>query len=49
MHVDKDTGEPVYVVFLDTEGLKAPNSTDDHDAQIFALATLLSSLLIYNK
>lgn len=45
--------ETVSVIFMDTEGLGSAGSkgsvTEDHDARIFALATLLSSLLVYNS
>ena len=36
-------------VLLDTEGLGAVDAAAEHDAQIFALALLLSSQLIYNS
>ena len=45
--------EQLSVIFMDTEGLGSAGSkgsvTEDHDARIFALATLLSSLLVYNS
>ncbi|CAM6114295.1 unnamed protein product [Calypogeia fissa] len=36
------------VVFLDTEGFYGEGATRSYDARIFALATLLSSHLVYN-
>jgi hypothetical protein len=37
------------VIFLDTEGFAASDTTADYDAKIFAIAALLSSNLIYNS
>ena len=37
------------VLFMDTEGLSAPGNTADYDAKIFAVATLLSSHILYNS
>jgi hypothetical protein len=37
------------VLFLDTEGIGNPGSTPEHDARIFSLAVLLSSLLVFNS
>jgi hypothetical protein len=34
---------------VDTEGLGAYDEDENHDAKIFLLALLLSSLLIYNS
>eukprot|EP01053_Blabericola_migrator_P001207 Blabericola_migrator_1__1206@NODE_1309_length_4841_cov_86_500628_g881_i0_p1_GENE_NODE_1309_length_4841_cov_86_500628_g881_i0NODE_1309_length_4841_cov_86_500628_g881_i0_p1_ORF_typecomplete_len562_score95_10GBP/PF02263_19/3_4e29_NODE_1309_length_4841_cov_86_500628_g881_i02651950 len=36
------------ILFLDTEGFFSPNVTDTYDAKMFAIATLLSSEVIYN-
>lgn len=36
------------VVYVDTEGFFSPNVTDVYDAKMFAIATLLSSEVIYN-
>ena len=40
--------EDLYVYLLDTEGLYASNVSESYDAKIFAVATLLSSTLVYN-
>ena len=42
-------GRKYHVIALDTEGFGAPGATVDSDAQIFALASLLCSLLVYNR
>jgi len=41
-------GEEVAVLFIDSEGLFSSNMTESYDAKIFAISSLLSSLLIYN-
>ncbi|XP_076316462.1 uncharacterized protein LOC143228907 isoform X2 [Tachypleus tridentatus] len=47
--MDLDTGQQVSVIFLDTEGFAANNISENYDAKIFAVATLISSHLIYNS
>ena len=42
-------GVEAAVLFIDTEGIGATGATADHDARIFSLGTLLSSLLIFNS
>ncbi|XP_048587556.1 guanylate-binding protein 2 [Nematostella vectensis] len=42
-------GQEVALVFLDTEGFAATNVSESYDAKVFAVATLLSSYLIYNS
>lgn len=37
------------MIVVDTEGLGAYDEDENHDAKIFLLAMLLSSLLIYNS
>lgn len=37
------------MIVVDTEGLGAYDEDENHDAKIFLLALLLSSLLIYNS
>jgi hypothetical protein len=37
------------ILLLDTEGFSAPENKADYDAKIFAVATLLSSHLLYNS
>ena len=37
------------MLVIDTEGLGAFDEDENHDAKIFLLALLLSSLLIYNS
>lgn len=36
------------VVFLDTEGLFSSNTSEVYDAKIFAISSLISSVLVYN-
>ncbi|RWS05934.1 interferon-induced guanylate-binding protein 2-like protein [Dinothrombium tinctorium] len=43
------SGLKTSVVFLDTEGFAANNVSENYDAKIFAVATLLSSHLLYNS
>jgi hypothetical protein len=40
--------EPLVTAFLDTEGLGALRSTENGDTKVAALATLLSSVVLYN-
>ena len=40
--------EEISVVFMDTEGMEGTGRTSVYDDRIFALASLLSSVLIYN-
>jgi hypothetical protein len=40
---------PVAMIVIDTEGLGAYDEDENHDAKIFLLALLMSSLLIYNS
>ena len=47
IQVTKD-GETLNVVLLDSEGMGRPGAEAEHDARVFSLATLLSSLLVYN-
>eukprot|EP00741_Cyanophora_paradoxa_P011792 tig00020563_g11396.t1 len=42
-------GEKMHVLLVDTEGLGATDNTQSHDARIFSLAVLLSSLFVYNS
>jgi Guanylate-binding protein, N-terminal domain len=37
------------MIVVDTEGLGAYDEDENHDAKIFLLALLMSSLLIYNS
>uniref|UniRef100_A0A1X7U5G1 GB1/RHD3-type G domain-containing protein n=1 Tax=Amphimedon queenslandica TaxID=400682 RepID=A0A1X7U5G1_AMPQE len=41
--------ETVAIIYLDTEGFAASNISEVYDAKIFAVATILSSYLIYNS
>jgi hypothetical protein len=43
------TDNDVSMIVVDTEGLGAYDENENHDAKIFLLALLLSSLLIYNS
>jgi len=42
------TGKPTTVILLDTEGLGNPFETTKTDYELFALALMLTSVLIYN-
>ena len=42
-------GGEISMIVVDTEGLGAYDEDENHDAKIFLLALLLSSLLIYNS
>lgn len=42
-------GVEAAVLFIDTEGIGATGATVDHDARIFSLGALLSSLLVFNS
>jgi hypothetical protein len=44
-----DGGGRVSVLFFDTEGMGGYGATAEHDARVFALGVLLSSLVIYNS
>ena len=46
--MDTPNGE-VSLIVIDTEGLGAFDEDENHDAKIFLLAVLLSSMLIYNS
>lgn len=43
------SGQQLSLIFLDTEGFAATNVSENYDAKIFAIATLISSHLIYNS
>jgi len=47
IEVDID-GSKVSVLYLDTEGFESVGKSNVYDDRIFALATVLSSVLIYN-
>lgn len=66
MEINMSNGDPLSVIFLDTEGSVIPiavlviphssplgfaasNISESYDAKIFAVATLLSSYLLYNS
>ena len=42
-------GEPCSVLVVDSEGVGALDGDEDHDARIFALAMLISSVFLYNS
>lgn len=46
---ENSSGQMVKMIVIDTEGLGAFDEDENHDAKIFLLALLLSSLLIYNS
>jgi len=43
------SGEPCWVIILDTEGLGGLEADQHYDTRIFSLATLLCSTLVYNS
>eukprot|EP00164_Ancoracysta_twista_P004181 GFYU01005624.1.p1 GENE.GFYU01005624.1~~GFYU01005624.1.p1 ORF type:complete len:729 (-),score=214.39 GFYU01005624.1:18-2204(-) len=43
------SGEDIYVLFLDFEGFSSVDQTSEQDNLLFAMAVLLSSLLVYNS
>jgi len=49
MKVNSNTREEFDVLVMDSEGIGAMDEDQNHDTRIFLLATLLSSLLIYNS
>jgi len=49
VHQSGKTGSKINLVFLDTEGFAANNVTENYDAKVFAVSTLLSSHLLYNS
>ena len=46
---DLSTSSNDKVLLIDTEGLGSLEEDSNHDAKIFALALLMSSLLVYNQ
>ncbi|XP_077505269.1 uncharacterized protein LOC144115021 isoform X2 [Amblyomma americanum] len=49
LKVKLPSGQQLSLIFLDTEGFAATNVSENYDAKIFAIATLISSHLIYNS
>lgn len=49
LKVQLPSGQRLSLIFLDTEGFAATNVSENYDAKIFAIATLISSHLIYNS
>jgi len=47
--IKNSEGEEFDLLVMDTEGIGGMNEDQNHDTRIFLLATLLSSLLIYNS
>ena len=39
----------IYVIIMDCEGFGSIEQSIDHDAKIFCLSVLLSSMIIYNS
>jgi hypothetical protein len=39
----------MYIVLLDCEGLGSPDQSENHDARVFCLSVLISTLLIFNS
>ena len=46
---DSDSGDTTEVLVLDTEGLSATENDVDYDAKIFAICTVLSSVVLYSS
>lgn len=46
--VQSPTGEKINILLFDTEGFESTGKADSYDDRIFALSTLISSVLIYN-
>ncbi|XP_013388840.1 guanylate-binding protein 2 [Lingula anatina] len=49
LEITKEDGQKLSLIFLDTEGFAANNVSENYDAKVFAVATLLSSYLVYNS
>lgn len=49
IHVENPNGPSKWILLLDTEGFAANNVSENYDAKIFAVSTLLSSKLLYNS
>lgn len=49
LQVNSPKAGKINIVFLDTEGFAANNVTENYDAKVFAVSTLLSSHLLYNS
>lgn len=49
LEVKNEDGSSFAILFLDTEGISSTAADTEHDARIFSLAVLLSSLIIYNS
>jgi hypothetical protein len=49
IRTENSAGSELNLIVIDTEGLGAYDEDENHDAKIFLLALLLSSLLIYNS
>lgn len=39
----------MYLILVDCEGFGSLNQTENHDARVFCLSVLLSSLIIFNS
>jgi len=48
LHIYRQLDEEMDLLFLDTAGLFCPYSTEQGDARLMALASLVSSIVIYN-
>lgn len=49
MKLIEDSNFKGWILFFDTEGFAANNVSENYDAKIFAVSTLLSSKLLYNS
>ena len=44
-----ESGDPLHILLLDTEGIGGMDEDANHDMRIFTLALLLSSYFVYNS
>lgn len=49
LKIKNAANEEVDVLIIDTEGIGSFSANETHDAQVFALALLLSSFFIFNS
>jgi hypothetical protein len=47
--IELDDGSPAAILVLDTEGFGDQQRAEEYDARVFAMATLLCSVLVYNS
>lgn len=47
-HPPHTAGTPLQLLYVDTEGFESTGRSNSYDDRVFAVATVLSSLLVYN-